>query len=367
MLRLAAAMVLVAALRGARAAAVSCPSGMLSVGSTPDGEWTVCELPMSVDPLSGKTVPRGELRYIHANGSVAVFPKSSEAMYGCDGQTENETAGCFLGLGTGSAGVATCQASCQSELLKRNGDADPGYEQVKQLFSGMVFDGGWDERDPAHQGSWKGRADQSEPGFNVHTYVGSRGTTQLPAFDSVGGDVESVGMPSMNQFQETKYHRSDAVFKDPLSRFEQREGLFGGYLPVISLQFKIADHPPPKPGHCSTTPQPCPSHPGRTFCSSSTAPNQCDHPPAPCPPCPSPAPPPPAAGAGKKTVLVFHLHSHRSLCQDRLGTTHKSVCVCVGGCYLASRVDRICRLPRRGYERELPPGCLLQVSKNATF
>ena len=216
------------------------------------------------------------------------------------------------------------------ELLKRNGDADPGYEQVKQLFSGMVFDGGWDERDPAHQGSWKGRADQSEPGFNVHTYVGSRGTTQLPAFDSVGGDVESVGMPSMNQFQETKYHRSDAVFKDPLSRFEQREGLFGGYLPVISLQFKIADHPPPKPGHCSTTPQPCPSHPGRTFCSSSTAPNQCDHPPAPCPPCPSPAPPPPAAGAGKKTVLVFHLYSHRSLCQDRLGTTHKSVCVCGG-------------------------------------
>lgn len=270
---------------------------MLSVGSTPDGEWTVCEIPLSADPLTGKLVPKGELRFIHVNGSVAVFQKSSEAMYGCAGHTENATAGCFLGLGTGSDGVKKCQAGCQSELLKRNGDADPGYEQMKQLFSGMVFDGGWDERDPAHQGSWKGRPDQSEPGFNVHTWVGSRGTTQLPAFDSLGGDVGSVGMPSMNQYQETKYHRSDAVFKDPLSRFEQREGLWGGYLPVISLQFKIADHG----GHaspCSSTPKPCPSHPGRTYCPSNSAPNQCDHPPAPCPPCPGPPPTPPPSGAG---------------------------------------------------------------------
>ena len=67
----------------------------------------------------------------------------------------------------------------------------------------------------------------------------------------------SVGMPSMNQFIETKYKRSDAVFKDSMSVFEQREGLWGGYLPVVSLQFKISDHPPPKPGHCSSTPQPC--------------------------------------------------------------------------------------------------------------
>jgi hypothetical protein len=47
------------------------------------------------------------------------------------------------------------------------------------------------------------------------------------------------------------------VFKDPLSRFEQREGLWGGYLPVVSLQFKIADHGG-GPGHCSATPRPCP-------------------------------------------------------------------------------------------------------------
>ena len=229
------------------AAAVSCPSGMPQVGETPDGDWIVCETTLSPDALSGKLVPKGELHFVHANGTTVTLAKTSDAMYGCAGNTENATAGCFLGLGKGSDGVQKCHASCKAELLQRNGNADPGYEQVKQLFSGMVFDGGWDERDPSHQGSWRGRPDQSEPGFNVHTYVGSRGSTQLPAFDSMGGDVGSVGMPSMNQYPETKYHRSDAVFKDPLSRFEQREGLWGGYLPIISLQFKIADHGGPRP------------------------------------------------------------------------------------------------------------------------
>jgi hypothetical protein len=44
---------------------------------------------------------------------------------------------------------------------------------------------------------------------------------------------------------------------------------------------------------CTTsTPQPCPNHPGHTFCESSAAPNQCDGPPpAHCPPCSHPSPP----------------------------------------------------------------------------
>ena len=277
--------------RAAAAAPAACPAGMLEVGATPDGEWTVCERTLSPDPLTGALVPAGSVHYLHANGSVAVFPKSSEAMYGCNGRTENATAGCFLGMGTGSAGVHACQAGCQAALLKSLGSADVTEAQVKQLFPAMVNDGGWDERDPAHQGSWHGRPDQSEPSFNAHTYVGSRGATADAVFDSLGGDVNSQGMPSMNQFPETKYHRSDAVFKDKLSPFEQREGLWGGYLPVISLQFKLAEgggSNGPGPAHCSSTPQKCPAHPGRTFCPSNPAPNQCDNAPAPCPPCPPP-------------------------------------------------------------------------------
>jgi hypothetical protein len=47
--------------------------------------------------------------------------------------------------------------------------------------------------------------------------------------------------------------------------------------------------PAPAPG-CSTTPQPCPAHPGATFCEGDPAPDQCSRPMPhkPCPPCPSP-------------------------------------------------------------------------------
>jgi hypothetical protein len=42
---------------------------------------------------------------------------------------------------------------------------------------------------------------------------------------------------------------------------------------------------------CTAVPQPCPSHPGVTFCASDPAPRQCDQkmPHKPCPPCPPPA------------------------------------------------------------------------------
>eukprot|EP01051_Picozoa_sp_SAG22_P006970 SAG22_NODE_475_length_10003_cov_3.943356_2_plen_925_part_00 len=46
---------------------------------------------------------------------------------------------------------------------------------------------------------------------------------------------------------------------------------------------------------CTSTPQPCPSHPGVTFCASDSTPHQCSRP-MPhkqCPPCPRPRPPPP--------------------------------------------------------------------------
>lgn len=47
------------------------------------------------------------------------------------------------------------------------------------------------------------------------------------------------------------------------------------------------------PPGCTTEPQPCPGHPGRTFCQSDSAAHQCDFPPrkTPCPPCPKPRSP----------------------------------------------------------------------------
>ena len=72
-------------------------------------------------------------------------------------------------------------------------------------------------------------------------------------------------------------------------------------LPVVSFHWPIVGSPPPSPNqppaHCTTTPQPCPSHKGRTYCVSDKAPGQCDKPSVKtCPPCP----PPPAPHANCK-------------------------------------------------------------------
>lgn len=59
---------------------------------------------------------------------------------------------------------------------------------------------------------------------------------------------------------------------------------------LTPLVAQVADDSIP----CTRTPQPCPNHPGRTFCASDPSPGQCDRPSAKtCPPCPPPVPPKP--------------------------------------------------------------------------
>lgn len=59
---------------------------------------------------------------------------------------------------------------------------------------------------------------------------------------------------------------------------------------------------PPGPVPCTVVPQPCPSHPGRTWCASDKAPGQCDKPSVKkCPPCPPPPLPPTTLGDKKSS------------------------------------------------------------------
>ena len=157
------------------AAPTPCPSGMVSMGETPDGAWAVCERTLTKDALSGDLVPAGELRFMHRNGTARSFRKTSKAMYGCNGQHANATDGCFMG---GSPGPSQLQAGAQSllpRLLSRIGNtSDPTHAQIEALWPAMVYDGGYNYADPAHQGQWKGRPDQSPLGLNAHTFVGSR-------------------------------------------------------------------------------------------------------------------------------------------------------------------------------------------------
>jgi hypothetical protein len=69
---------------------------------------------------------------------------------------------------------------------------------------------------------------------------------------------------------------------------------------------------PPAPGHCTSKPQPCPSHKGHTFCPSNPAAGQCDKSPALCPPCPGPGPPPPPGPPGSSGgAFSFSRQYHR--------------------------------------------------------
>ena len=114
--------------------------------------------------------------------------KTSEQMFGCNGQTQNQTAGCYLGLG-----FAGCQSGCVAKALREAAAAgtDPSLATVDSMYPAMVYDGGYNREDPAHSvgKSWGPQAG----GWNAHTWVGSRSSSTDAVFDSNGGDVNGMG------------------------------------------------------------------------------------------------------------------------------------------------------------------------------
>jgi hypothetical protein len=88
--------------------------------------------------------------------------------------------------------------------------------------------------------------------------------------------------------------------------------------------------PGQKPVKCTTEPQPCPGHPGVTFCLSDPAPSQCDAPMPhkPCPPCPRKC----NVSARSDTIvysrlLVSHCFQLLCLCNDYWHHVTKTVSV----------------------------------------
>eukprot|EP01052_Picozoa_sp_SAG31_P043002 SAG31_NODE_7020_length_1814_cov_1.844315_1_plen_278_part_00 len=161
---------------------------------------------------------------------------------------------------------------------------------ILRLLAAFVIAGGYNYDDPAHGG--RGRS-----GGNSHTFVGSRGASVDKCFDTWGTGLQMQDNPTLSAAP-GKYHRTSATFKDQLDFNGTLEGIWGGHLMAISFHYPIigsAPSPAPGPGpaHCTTTPQPCPNHPGRTFCASDKSPGQCDRPSVKkCPPCPPPPPGP---------------------------------------------------------------------------
>lgn len=157
---------------------------------------------------------------LHIGGALRI-PKGAEPMY-------VPASSCYLNYtldqlkASGSDLLGNALLSQPSKItLKR----------VMGLLPPLVYDEGYDAKDPAHGGrTYKG---------GVHTFVGSRGASVDACFDSIASDVNDMGYPSMNQFPGKYGGRSSAIFKDPLNRSATLEGLWGGHLPIISFSFAM--------------------------------------------------------------------------------------------------------------------------------
>eukprot|EP01051_Picozoa_sp_SAG22_P001014 SAG22_NODE_35_length_27276_cov_20.395849_2_plen_444_part_00 len=258
-----------AAAAAANAPGSGCPAGTTRMGTTAGGTaggaagaWTVCE---------ATSLRNGSLQFINANGTAVDIEKSAEPLFGCNGAdpVRNATAGCSMQTNDG--------------YLAELGDAeDPAYSVMRGFLPPMVYDGGYNRMDPAHlpPNTRDPAASIADGHQNVHTWVGSRSSWTDVPFDSNGGDISYLGTPVMNQWT-GKYHRSKAVFKNKLEPLLQREGLWGGWLPIVTYHFRV------QPGggttndcECSGKRQPCPgpSHAGHTFCPTDPTPGQCDTP-----------------------------------------------------------------------------------------
>ena len=104
-------------------------------------------------------------------------------------------------------------------------------------------------------------------------------------FDTFGKFAD-LGTPDMSPFL-GKYGRSTAVFKQPLDVEKTKEGLFGGWLPIVSYRYTEAGGG----AGCHTPRTPCPGHRDRTFNPCDPAQNQCDAPAGAAPPAGAASPP----------------------------------------------------------------------------
>jgi hypothetical protein len=286
MLRLSWAVVIataaghVTAAAAAAAAAATCPAGTTQMGTARDGAFTVCE------DLANRA---GHVAFVSENGTTIRLNKTAEHMYVDEaslycGFTKTQVAASIKQRGepNGTAGSDILGDKILADARANFGD--PTLSTVSAALAPMVYNGGTNLDDPAHGGRGKS-------GGNQHTFVGSRSSSVNTVYDTVGSTMAgSMSSPTMSQYP-GKYHRTTAIFKDRYDANGTLEGLWGDYLMAVSFHYPLVGGPAPSPpgGPCTTTPQPCPSHPGRTFCMSDKEPGQCDRPSAKaCPPCPQP-------------------------------------------------------------------------------
>jgi hypothetical protein len=217
--------------------------------------WTVCE------DLSRRT---GSLLFLAPDGStLALLNKTAEAMYN------------------------TANVTGPVHPPRPAKGADPSLSEYMAATPPMIHMGGFNVQAPqncAGKESCKVWDPMASGGWNVHTFVGSRSSSVKATFDALGSSPSNFGSPDMNP-NPGKYGRTSAVWKDSINYTDQREGLWGGHLPIVTFQHTVIGHS--ACSNCSVAPKPCPKGPdeNNTFCPTNSARDQCKaSPPPPCAP-----------------------------------------------------------------------------------
>ena len=149
------------------ASAAACPAGFTLMAST--ANFTACEDHRKRD---------GSLIFMDGAGRQLgePIPKSAAAMY----------------------------TTANNSYTPPPDTVDPTLEGVMAEKQPMVHVGALDKNDPKNCAGAKPGCKvwhpQSASGWDVHTFVGSRGSSVKSSFDSLGSDVNGMGYPDMNQW-----------------------------------------------------------------------------------------------------------------------------------------------------------------------
>ena len=186
-----------------------CRPGLTAMGDAGDG-WAVCER---------LGVAGGAVEFAQHGGSpppVVVLRKTAEPLYVDEG-------GSYLGLN--KADALGSHADLLGNTLLANAarrGRDLTLAEIAAVVPPIVLNG------------------------ETHTFVGSRGSSVDVVTDALTSDVNNMGYPTVNQavLSNAKGARS-AIFQQPLNLTGSREGLWGDYLPVVSLYYPTVTPPPP--------------------------------------------------------------------------------------------------------------------------
>ena len=176
------------------------------------------------------------------------------------------------------------------EIRARYPNGDPETTGLHTLDTGYISEGSWGSK----------RVPTPAKKESTVTLTSPKSMRQAPSFPVFGMGFDGLceryaknrskwgGTPRPTEVACGKHSMTGANYSQPCKRFSWAEpttgvvhafhgGHWGGWMFKVEGMHDQA--------LCDASPQPCPSHAGRTFCATNSSKDQCKAPPTPCPPC----------------------------------------------------------------------------------